>query len=59
MTKRCKHCRTRITWMDYLFNKECIPCYEEVERRKDKKREINIEKQERDSKRYWDKQKEK
>ena len=59
MTKICKHCGTEIHLDDWLFFRECIPCYKEKRRRKDSKKRINIEKQEKDSKRYWDKQKEK
>ena len=54
--KYCKYCKTEISWDDWFFFRDCSFCDEEIERRKKKKKKINREKQKRDSKRYWDKQ---
>ncbi len=59
MTKICKYCGTEISWDDWFFYRDCKYCDEEIEMRKEKKKKISKEKQERDSKRYWCKQKDK
>ena len=64
MTKRCKHCRTRISFGDwFLYGGECTFCEDEKRERAIKKRSEERKRKEkiqkRDSKRYWDKQKEK
>lgn len=57
MGKYCKYCETEIDFYDWFLYKTCFACDEEIKIRKGKKKKINKEKQKRDSKRYWDKQK--
>ena len=57
MSKKCKHCGTEIGFYDWIFWRTCGFCSEEIERQEEEKERPIKEKQERDSKRYWSKQK--
>ena len=51
--KECKYCKTEIDSFSWFFcGGGCVSCFNEIRRRRE-------EKGKKDSKRYWDKQKEK